>query len=229
MLINERLNTARALIKSRRYDEARVVLERMDHPTAKALLETLNFISPSQAFEKVQSASVTFQKQANYKVSLENVSTMASLGLIAPVDPVDFMPNLMALIGGIIGAVISGIIWAAIIIEFNVEIGYAAIGVGFITGYFASTFAQKKTASIGFIAIVCSLLGIFIGKYATFYVLLREDFPKIDPLSPEMWDYFVQIGGNRELGLFSVFDLLWIFLAVSAAWRVASGLSAKQE
>ncbi|MEQ8677598.1 MAG: hypothetical protein RLP44_13625 [Aggregatilineales bacterium] len=204
------------------------MLERMDHPTAQAWLETLNFISPSQAFEKVQEASVTFQKQADYKMSLDNVANIASLGLIAPVAPVDIMPNVMALLGGIIGAVITGIIWATIVIETNFEIGYAAVGVGFITGYFASTFAQNKNVSIGFIAVVCSLLGIFIGKYATFYMLLREDFPKIDPLSQELWDYFVEFGGNRELALFSAFDLLWIILAVSAAWRVASGLGSKR-
>lgn len=220
----DRLSTARDLIKAKRYDEARVVLERMDNPTAKAWLETLNFISPSQAYEKVQSASVTFKKQASYNVSLDYVANMAALGLIAPVDPVDFMPNLMALIGGLIGAVITGLIWATMVIELNAEIGFAAIGVGFITGYFASTFAQKQGVSIGIIAALCSLLGIFIGKYATFYMLLREEIPNIEPFASKTWQYFLDSAGNRQFGLFSPFDILWIFLAVSAAWRVASGM-----
>jgi hypothetical protein len=105
-----------------------------------------------------------------------------------------------------------------------------ATAIGALSGYAVVKFAGgRKGLPLQVIAVVASLLGIAIGKYATFYHFFRqaaietvgpEVASEITVLSPIVVETFFE---NFSL-LLSGFDLLWVILAVAAAWRIPKSL-----
>lgn len=132
---------------------------------------------------------------------------------------------LQAIIGGVLAAGISGAAWAAIAVIMELEVGFAAWGIGFLAGWAVALFSRgKKGLSLQVIAVVSSLAGIALGKYITFYYYLMEaigqDFGldiavEIPMFSKLVFDTLLE---NLSL-LFSTFDILWVSLAVGTAWR----------
>ncbi|KAF0243657.1 MAG: hypothetical protein FD180_3177 [Planctomycetota bacterium] len=130
-----------------------------------------------------------------------------------------------AIAGGVVAAIVSGAVWAAIAIYGNAEIGFIAIGVGFLAGWGVFLGAGKKRGvQLQVVAVACAVLGLLLGKYFIVANAIR--------------DYIVQQGGAKagEISLFhsgimkiffenigsflSPWDALWVFLALGAAWRV---------
>lgn len=70
---------------------------------------------------------------------------------------------------GIAGAVVSGFLgmagWYLLIKTTGYEIGYAAWGVGVLTGIGTSFLARGKTPALGVVAGICALLAILGGQY----------------------------------------------------------------
>lgn len=130
-------------------------------------------------------------------------------------------------LGACVGAIIAGILWGLIVILTNYEIGYVAIGVGILAGYgvyFAS--GRKRGAILQIIASAASILGILIGKYVIFYHFFTRALMKdgVDAgivneyslFSFNMLTVFFDNIGNMVGG----FDILWIILAVGAAYKI---------
>jgi hypothetical protein len=140
----------------------------------------------------------------------------------------EFLPT--ALIGGIGAAIISGILWGLLVILTGYEFGFAAWGVGFLCGYGVLLLTKgKKGAPLQGIAIVSSLLGIFIGKYITFFHFLKEAISteygaeiagEISLLSKNLITLFI----NHLDAVISGFDLLWIGIAITTAWKLLKGI-----
>ena len=142
--------------------------------------------------------------------------------------PVDL---LMAVIGGLVGAVIGGIIWAAIIVVTEYEIGYVAIGVGALAGG-GVLLATNRQRGLSFqtIAVMTSVLGIFIGKFLGGVYFYREIL--IEDYGMEVVNQ-IGIGGlfADTLQFFPDYlsftlepiDLLFVALAIITAWRIPSG------
>jgi hypothetical protein len=68
-------------------------------------------------------------------------------------------------VGALIGSLIGGAVWGGIGIGTGMEVGYGAIGVGALAGIGASKMAGGKSAALGVIAAIFSILGVFGGKY----------------------------------------------------------------
>lgn len=127
-------------------------------------------------------------------------------------------------IGGLVGGIIAGVLWGIITIATNREIGYVALGVGFLAGLgVLLATGKKKGLPLQIIACVSSVLGILVGKYWTFAVQFKElmlerygqDAGKnIDYLSMET----MQVFGTSMVSMLSGFDALWVVLAVVTAW-----------
>jgi hypothetical protein len=130
---------------------------------------------------------------------------------------------LPALLAGIVAAVVGGVAWGLIVKWSDYEIGFAAWGIGFLTGIAVLT-ATRGVRGLPFqaIAVGCALLGILIGKYLAFVWVIQEvadeqtggaaSFPIF---SSDTVDLFLD-----ELGLvFDWIDLLWVGFAVYTAWR----------
>ncbi|MFH1226572.1 MAG: hypothetical protein V1701_01560 [Planctomycetota bacterium] len=145
-----------------------------------------------------------------------------------------------AILGGCAAAIVAGIVWGLIVILANYEIGFMAIGVGILVGYsiFWAT-GKKRGRSLQLTAAGISLLGILIGKYICFYHFFRKGMENYVKANPDKFT----IPLNEMLaqyGLFSVnmiasffsnisnlvsgYDILWVVLAVSAAYKIPAML-----
>ena len=137
----------------------------------------------------------------------------------------------VALAAGLVAAIIGGVVWGLIVILTDYEIGFMATGIGLLSGYAVLFFAQKKGLPLQIIAVVSSLAGILVGKYFTFYSIVKdlliEEYGAaadgISVFSGEMVRLFLLSLGD----LASPYDFLWILLAIVAAWRIPRAIGAK--
>ncbi len=133
---------------------------------------------------------------------------------------------LPGLLGGLGAALLGGGIWAAIVIATDYEIGYMATGIGVLAGYAVVLFAHRqKGTALQIVAVLSALLGIAVGKYVALYYVLAKlvgerqgtnAAGQMSIFSAGVFEFFVQHVGS----LVSGFDLLWVVLAVVAAWRI---------
>lgn len=137
-----------------------------------------------------------------------------------------------ALLGGLIAAVIGGAVWGGIAIWTGYEVGYVAWGVGLLCGMGVVMMSQgKRGMPLQAVAVVSSVLGIVIGKYMSFFDVVKgitaeergaEAVATMSMFSMEMVQFFAE----NITALAGGYDLLWIGLAVYTAWSIpkASGL-----
>jgi hypothetical protein len=132
----------------------------------------------------------------------------------------------MGALGAALAAVVGGLVWGLVAGKVGFEIGFLATGIGVLCGG-AVVLASggKRGSSLQVIAVIGSTLGIFIGKYFTFYFILREMVA--EELGPEAVGQFslLSLGTIRSffanIGLMgSGFEVIWIILAMVAAWRI---------
>ncbi|MEM7781995.1 MAG: hypothetical protein AAF939_13155 [Planctomycetota bacterium] len=74
--------------------------------------------------------------------------------------------------GGVAG-VLGAVIWAAIAYYANVEIGYIALGIGFLVGV-AVAATGKNSATAGVLAVVITCVSICAGKYASIELSIQK-------------------------------------------------------
>jgi len=77
------------------------------------------------------------------------------------------MPFFPALIGGSVGGLIGAVVWAGISYLTNCEIGWIALGIGFLVGSGVRVGAKEWEGSLpGALAVLIALASIVGGKYA---------------------------------------------------------------
>lgn len=131
-----------------------------------------------------------------------------------------------AALGGLIAAVVGGLIWGWIVRVTNYEIGYVAWAIGVISGFAVVWLSGgKRGVPLQVIAVVSAVMGILIGKYIAFHgevvqVVVKEDgaeaAKEISIISANLASIFVQ---NLQ-HMVSGFDILWVLLALGSAWRI---------
>ena len=225
-MISEQMREARELIKAKRYSEARGILQKIDNPQAKQWLDHLDNIAARDSNEP----TYTLQTQD------DDWSSETASPTVVPDQQTDVMSYVTGLIGGLVGAFIAGLIWAGIAIVTDLEIGYAAIGVGALAGGGVLLGAgRKRGLNFQLIAVVTSLIGLFLGKYLSavyFYrAVLIEDFGEaivneigLGPLFTDVIEFFP----DYLSASFEAIDILFVVLAIYAAWRIPSLKNAKQ-
>jgi hypothetical protein len=125
-----------------------------------------------------------------------------------------------AVAGGIAAAILCGAAWATMVVVTNYEIGYAAVGVGFATGYGVLLGAGRKRGSqLQWVAVGCSVLGLIFGKYfivAHAIVTHVEGAQGLSYFAPQLFRIFIEVLPK----VLSPFDALWAFIALRIAWRI---------
>jgi hypothetical protein len=137
---------------------------------------------------------------------------------------------LPAVAGGVLAALVGGIVWGLIVIVSDYEVGIVAWGIGLLAGFLVVRFAGgRKGVPLQAIAIVSSVVGIVIGKYIAYVYFLKE-FVR-EQIGDEAADDISYFDGDvislfrDDLGdIFGGYDLLWAALAVFTAWRMARPL-----
>jgi len=80
-----------------------------------------------------------------------------------------------AIIGGIIGAITGSILWTAVTLFFNHEIGFVAIAIGFLTGFLVRILGKGRTIIYGVIGAIFTISGCTLGKLLTVIVLQSNE------------------------------------------------------
>jgi hypothetical protein len=104
-----------------------------------------------------------------------------------------------ATIAGGVAALIGGGVWAGLAVGIGVELGYVAWGIGLLCGFAVSKLGRGHGTIFQVLAVVCSLVGIAIGKIA------------------------FMMNGNDIADAFGIVDIVFVLLAVASAWRMAGG------
>jgi hypothetical protein len=140
-----------------------------------------------------------------------------------------------AVIGGAAGGLAGGAAWALIGIFANLEVGYVAVGVGFLAGWGVNFMTGGKRAwSLQVVAAACAFVGLLAAKYFMFAHFAIEGFTKkygaeaaaeLGYVTPKM----MQVFASNITMMLSPWDLLWVFLALGAAWRAPAPTQIQQQ
>lgn len=137
-------------------------------------------------------------------------------------DATDTKSLIGAWVGGVLGALVGGGVWALVAVALDLEIGYLAVGVGFVAGWGVHLGAKKrKGRMLQIVSVICALLGLVLGKYFIVAAVIVSEQPDVaswyfDPV-------LVQLFVENATEFFGGFDLLWCALALGAAIRVNAG------
>ena len=128
---------------------------------------------------------------------------------------------LVGTLGAIAGALLGAIAWAAITATTNFQIGYMAVGVGFLAGYGMRVLSGGRDRADGIVAGVVALFGCIVGNLLTAVVVIaqHEHYPIAVVLlavatKPPFAAELIRDG-------FNVMDLLFYAIAVYAGYRTA--------
>lgn len=81
------------------------------------------------------------------------------------IEQLDDQPNLfMGVTGGVIAMLVGAIVWGAITYFTQYQIGWMAIGVGFLVGIAIRFFGRGKTITFGISGAVLALIGCLLGN-----------------------------------------------------------------
>ncbi len=90
-------------------------------------------------------------------------------GALAGLGPIGWI------IGGVLGGLVGAAIWAAISYATQYEIGYIAIGVGFLVGVGVRMAAGDNVSSTtGAVSAAIAIVSVLAGKYLTIYLLMQN-------------------------------------------------------
>lgn len=93
------------------------------------------------------------------------------------IEQLEDQPNLlMGLIGGVIAMLVGAIVWGAITYFTDYQIGWMAVGVGFLVGIAIRFFGRGKTLIFGVSGATLALIGCLLGNLI-FYtgIIAREE------------------------------------------------------
>jgi hypothetical protein len=141
-----------------------------------------------------------------------------------------------ALIGGVIGAVLGSAIWAGVGVATGYESTHVALLVGVCVGGGVRLLGGKATILHQVIAIVLAALGVLVGKYLNYYYLGQREF--IEEFGQAIWDELaLSVTSLEMIGFFiedlpamtEFLDIVFIFLAMLAAWFIPVGKKQQEE
>ena len=140
-----------------------------------------------------------------------------------PPEPLSAGDMAIAAIGGLVGAIVGGLIWGFLVAATDTELGIVAIGIGVLAGFGVVLGARRKHGTpLQVIAGVSAIVGIFFGKYFGFVQIVNRELGAgtASVFDGRTFSAFMEILGD----LFSGFDVLWIVFAVYTAWRIPQGV-----
>jgi hypothetical protein len=141
------------------------------------------------------------------------------------IQSLDDEPNLlMGLVGGAVAMLVGAVLWGAITYLTEYQIGWMAIGVGFLVGIAIKFFGRGKTIGFGISGAILALIGCLIGNLI-FYagIIAREEglsFPNV------LFVLLINPAAALEVLsiAFSFMDILFYALAAYAGFSTAMDL-----
>jgi hypothetical protein len=125
----------------------------------------------------------------------------------------------IALVGGLTAAVVGAILWAVITVATNYQIGWMAVGVGFLVGGAVRTLGRGIDKSFGYLGAAMSVFGCVLGNLLSICAVVASQ----EGLSPVA--VVAHIGSHPAvipaalLATFHPMDLLFYAIAVYEGYR----------
>lgn len=125
----------------------------------------------------------------------------------------------LALIGGVVAALVGAALWAVITVTTGYQIGFMAIGVGFLVGFTVGHLGKGTTAAYGILGAALSLAGCLIGNVLAMagFVAKSEGVPFFTVLS----QLNVAAIPSLLVDTFSPIDLLFYAIAVYEGYKLS--------
>lgn len=125
----------------------------------------------------------------------------------------------LGILGGLLGAVVGAAIWAAVTVITDYQIGWMAIGVGFLVGKSVCFFGKGVDSHLRIIGALLSLFGCLLGNLLTtlFFLSNFEGVPFLEVL--EVINIEVVVFIFKET--FVPIDLLFYTLAIFEGYKVS--------
>ena len=123
----------------------------------------------------------------------------------------------MGMLGGIIGAVIGAAAWAGITVATGYQIGWMAVGVGFLVGYAVRIMGKGISKQFGIVGAILALVGCLAGNLFSVCAVVsrQEDIPFLDLLVRLDPEIVIDIFKTT----FSPMDLLFYGIAIYEGYR----------
>jgi hypothetical protein len=123
----------------------------------------------------------------------------------------------LAVLAGGVAALLGACVWAAITFATSFQIGWMAVGVGFLVGYAVRTFGKGIDQSFAIVGAAWSLAGCAAGNLLSVIGVISKDqnipfFDILDKLNPEIVASLMQ-------ATFNWMDLLFYGIAVYEGYR----------
>jgi hypothetical protein len=146
------------------------------------------------------------------------------------IGQLDDQPNLfLGLAGGVVAMLVSAVVWGAVTYFTQYQIGWLAIGVGFLVGLAIRFFGKGKTPVFGISGAILALIGCLLGNLF-FYssVIAREQGTSL----LEVFFFFL-VTPAAVIEVFSIafdfMDILFYALAAYAGFSTAMDLRGRKK
>lgn len=126
----------------------------------------------------------------------------------------------VALLSGGAGAIVAAVAWAAIEVATEYRIGFVAVGVGWLVGQaVAKSVGPSRNQRLQLMASAWAVAGLVLARYAVFAHAVKQH---LDGMGMPVGYFNPVILSEFQIALpelVTVFDILWVGLAISTAWR----------
>lgn len=150
--------------------------------------------------------------------SSDNLYGSSKISMEYKIDEIRLNQNIgMGILGGAIGAVIGAILWAMVTAVIEYQIGWMAIGVGFLVGKCVSYFGKGIDSYFRVIGATFSLVGCILGNLLTVLIVIsnQEGIAFLELL--KLLD--LQISIEILIDTFSPMDLLFYAFALYEGYK----------
>ena len=135
-----------------------------------------------------------------------------------PAGPIEVVENLpMGFMAGLVAAVIGAGLWALVTIVTGFQIGWMAVGVGFLVGWAVRVAGKGTHRAFGIMGALLALGGCAVGNLLTIVVIAARHFeiPLLAVFSRLTPDVVVKV----MEAMFSPMDLLFYGIAIYEGYR----------
>lgn len=125
----------------------------------------------------------------------------------------------LAMIAGFVAALIGAALWAAVTVATKYQIGWLAVGVGFLVGIAVRKAGRGLTKPFGIVGAICALFGCALGNLLSVcgFLATEESMPFVQVLFSVL--VHPRIAAEIMVATFSPMDLLFYGIAIYEGYK----------
>lgn len=124
-----------------------------------------------------------------------------------------------AILGGALAAIVGAVIWAIITYTTKLQIGWMAVGIGFLVGYSVRFLGKGLDEKFGYVGAIFSLLGCLLGNLFAVIIFTSNEFN--ETFFSLLFSLNLSIIVEIFKETFSIMDLLFYGLAIYEGYKIS--------